>query len=108
MFQNGINNNFLAKCWEYLAHPPFSLFLASSNFQFRGHLKKYFEGQHFQYNDEVETNVCWWVQTLSPYFLFVGIKHVVYCWEKYVQFVWQLHGEIEGLPAIPGYSEYTC
>jgi hypothetical protein len=75
--------------WECLAHPSFSLAFASSNFHLIRPLKNHFERKHFQCDDEVKAEMCWWVQTLSSDF-FSGGTSV----GEVSQLLWQLCGEM--------------
>lgn len=41
----------------------------------------------------------------EPLFPSCGNQTCGACGDKYVQFLWQLHGEVEGLSVTPGYAE---
>jgi hypothetical protein len=58
-------DNYSEETWEYLACPPFSSDLGSSNLHFYGPIKKYFEGKHVRRGDGMKAYVRRWVQTSS-------------------------------------------
>lgn len=64
-------------CWICLAHSAFRLEVTPSTFHFYGSMRK-----PFQQDDEMNAQVCPWVQVLRTYFFPAGIK-LAHQWHKY-------------------------
>jgi hypothetical protein len=81
-FPKNVIDAFSADLRRWLPRPSLCSDRTLSNFHFCGSLKKrHFKGKHF-WNIVEMIGAHWCVQTLSPYFISVGNKHVVCHWDK--------------------------
>ena len=71
--------------FEVLSHPPYSPYLAPSDFHFFPHLKRELKGTHFTSDDEVKQAVTSWIKERTPEFFIDGMRKLVLGWEKYIE-----------------------
>lgn len=70
--------------WKQLDRPPYSPNLASSDYHFLLHFKKYIGGQHHNDNYDLKTAVLQWLSYQTADFYEDRIKNLVVHYDKYL------------------------
>jgi len=71
--------------WTLLLHPPYSRYLAPSNFQLFGPLKDILRERHFEDHDELKHSLCEALRRLSKTFYATGLQRLSQWWETCVE-----------------------
>ena len=70
--------------WEVVPHPPYSPYLAPSDYHFFGPLKNHLRGTKFSDDEAVKEICCEWLKFQPRDFYAKGILKLVHRWEVYI------------------------